>query len=216
MALSRLEHRDLFRRQRGETGYVSTSRIRSRTSASVDKAVGLEDQERRLIGQRFQKIAEDLKGRPFEIDSMDTFRMVCDAMRMGSSEVFSLIAGRRLSFVITGISPVYGGDAWGMWQDFLANVPASARRCGWLSFKNVSLAGVNMAGWDLSYANLKNMDMTEANLKEANLAFANLISANLREAFLQGADLDRVSVVSANFQGAKGIEAIRDWIKGQG
>ncbi|MDJ0685364.1 MAG: pentapeptide repeat-containing protein [Alphaproteobacteria bacterium] len=91
--------------------------------------------------------------------------------------------------------------------------PAVRRIVQLLADQGGSLAGMSLAGVDLSLLNLEGVDLRNAKLANANLSLtslnganlsgATLTEANLRDASLNGADLNSADLSAANLRSAK-------------
>lgn len=72
------------------------------------------------------------------------------------------------------------------------------------------LCGANLTGTDLRGANLRGCDLQDANLRDADLREADLHGADLRGADLRGADLQDAVLAEADLEGAQVERAALD------
>ena len=96
-----------------------------------------------------------------------------------------------------------GSDVWNPWyKSKLLEENSSVWLYG-AYLEEVSLAGLDLSGANLSYAHLEGADLRQVNLRNADLSYAHLEGADLWQADLRGADMRHAELGGANLEGAK-------------
>ena len=96
-----------------------------------------------------------------------------------------------------------GSDVWNPWYAAKLCEENSNVRLYGAYLEEVSLAGLDLSGANLSYAHLEGADLRQVNLSGADLSYAHLESADLWMADLRGANLEGAELGGANMSGVK-------------
>ena len=96
-----------------------------------------------------------------------------------------------------------GSDVWNPWYKSKLMEENSSVWLYGAYLEEVSLAGLDLSGANLSYAHLEGADLRQVNLRNADLSYAHLEGADLWQADLRGANLQHAELGGANLEGAK-------------